>query len=869
MIKKLIVLTSCLLIYTCCNAQLSLASAIQEISSSYNVTFAYPTELLEDHLVKTKISDETLDEYLDLVFEDLPIEYHIFNSDKILLRRKTTIKSTRNNTQILSGIIKDEESNSALVSASLYLEDFKKGCYTDDKGNYTLIIDEADLNKTIIISYLGYEEKKISVEDLVNQSSVHLTLAENQFKPIIISHVTPTYLNKADGSYLIKNKLQSNNAGFSSTDLFRNIQMMSGISASNDDESSIKIRSSNSEQTLIILDEMPIYNSSHYYGVFSNINKNYIDEIHLYKNILPIEYAGFAAGMLKMKSNKMTAKNTGVIDFNLIAPSINIKLPIDSSFQIQIAARRSLLDLESIIPNQSMDQVFNFLSDNLQRKAITREKPSFNFYDLNGQIQYNLNNKTSIEANFFKSNDDFLLKYGNDFKRKKNGEENQIIERYEETRNWSNQAASIQYKTALSKSLLFRAIAYSSDYNHDNDVQSYFLNNDNNFEIVRNVELQNVIDEKGAKAIFNKTISRSNVQLGVEYNSFNVTQEISLNDSELVDFGNKAKRISLFSSYILEKNNWNINLGTRINRYTIKNESNYSLSPQASFRYKPADDLYLKASIGRNVQYLRMINYQRNDGNSVDLFRLANNSGIPPIYSNNYMIGLSKTFDHWNFDIEFYKKDLTGSIEYASRLLGFEGNSNNAPKIDAYKLYRGSTKIKGVDFGLSYASQKFNSFLSYTLSKADNYFSAIFKNNAFPNENDRRHELNWTNSFQLNHWIFSANYVFASGKPYLDLESLETLVDRENDNSDLLFKQLDYYSRFDLGIAYNIPLKKNIANVGFSVLNLLDRENVKYRQQTFSVAFDGNNQNDTRNAVIGSESSLLERTFNFSLVYAW
>jgi len=876
MLRKLIFIFPFFFIAANIFAQQSLTSIIEEISATHNVEFAYPTELLETQYVNELEIDENLEKQLDLIFEDLPIEYKIFNSTKVLLRKETIDNTIVSKPIILSGTIFDQENNLALISATIYLEDFKKGCYTNDNGEYKLMIDEADLQKNVIISYLGYEEKKISVQQLMDQSKVQLKLAELEFETIVISHVNPAVINKKDGSYQFKKEsLSENNAGLSSSDLFRSIQMMSGISATSDDESSIKIRSSNAEQTLIMLDEMPIYNSSHYYGIFSNINKNYIDQVTLYKNILPIEYAGFAAGMLKMESNRLEDKSTGIIDFNLIAPSINFKLPIDSSFQIQFGGRRSLLDLESLINDSEMDQVFNFLSDNLQRKAIDRVKPTFNFYDFNGQVQYRFKNNSSIEANYFNNNDDFLLNYENDFKAKKNGQENELKESYMETRNWSNQTASIIFQTALSNSLNLKLIALSSEYNHSNDVETFIKNQSNNNELNRGVALQNSINEKGAKALLDKSFINSSIQLGAEYNSFNVSQLIERSNNGDLD-NDSAQRISLFSSYQFEKNSWYFEVGSRVNNYLFKNQTNYSISPQAYVRFKPLENFYLKASIGRNVQYLRLVNYRRNDGNSIELYRLTNNlginndnSGIPPIYSNNYMFGFNQNIDNWNFDIEFYKKDIEGSIEFASRILGFEGDMNSAPELDDFKLYRGDTKINGMDVGISYTSKKFNSLLSYTLSKADNYFPDIFNNNQFPNENDRRHEMNWTNSLQLKQFVLSANYVYGSGKPYLDLEGLETLVDRESTNPESLYTQLDYYSRVDVGIAYNIPIKKSNATIGFSVLNLLDRENVKYRQQTFSIAFDGNDQNDNKNAVIGSESSLLSRTFNISLIYGW
>lgn len=56
-----------------------------------------------------------------------------------------------------------------------------------------------------------------------------------------------------------------------------------GVTAHEDNDAGLKIRGGNSEETMVILDEIPLYNETHYYGFFNAVNAEYIDNMQLYK----------------------------------------------------------------------------------------------------------------------------------------------------------------------------------------------------------------------------------------------------------------------------------------------------------------------------------------------------------------------------------------------------------------------------------------------------------------------------------------------------------------------------------------------------------------------------------------------------------
>ncbi|MEM6379177.1 MAG: hypothetical protein AAF705_13260, partial [Bacteroidota bacterium] len=107
-----------------------------------------------------------------------------------------------------------------------------------------------------------------------------------------------------------------------------------------------------------------------------------------------------------------------------------------------------------------------------------------------------------------------------------------------------------------------------------------------------------------------------------------------------------------------------------------------------------------------------------------------------------------------------------------------------------------------------------------------------------------------------------ATKVFSPGQPYTDLtirafQNLDRRVLRPVER----ISYLDDYHRVDLGAIYEFPFLGFASELGFSVFNILDRQNVKNRQNIYT--FNSmNNQNTLR--IIGTELQMLGITPNLS-----
>jgi hypothetical protein len=110
-------------------------------------------------------------------------------------------------------------------------------------------------------------------------------------------------------------------------------------------------------------------------------------------------------------------------------------------------------------------------------------------------------------------------------------------------------------------------------------------------------------------------------------------------------------------------------------------------------------------------------------------------------------------------------------------------------------------------------------WISYTLSKTEEYFPYFPDEEYRPAMHDQRHELKVAGLAKIKSFHFSANYVFGSGFP--DPAQLPEAVD-----------YIYPYSRLDAAIIYQFSKRKIHIDGGISVLNILNHENVRYSNTT-------------------------------------
>lgn len=830
-----------------------LTDVLADVSKEENKLFAFPSELLSDQWVEpTKESFDDIESFLDYLLNDKGLEFASFNDDQYLIRKAEKIESEK----WVSGQIVDLESNQILPYATIVSSDFKEGALADENGKFQIKVDP-NANRTYTISYLGYESKELTYSDLLNAKSFGLGVKENMISSVTIQYICPpVMIDKGSGRLKLGSKLLSlETSGIYGSDIIRNLQLMPGVAAHDDDSASLKVRGSNAEDSQIILDGIPLYNANHYYNIFSAVNGSYIETAELFKNHQPIDIQSTGGGVLILDSGWKKRDKNNSININLLTTSASLDLDAGENGRFHAAFRssyRNVNDARLLDLNSDNVEQFNLRDE---RNSFITTDPEFRFADINLSYRY-ATDKFGIGVNVFRSEDRFKNEYELKIDLPRN-EFSKLL--YENNEDWENGGLSIVSYYKLGKRWTLNTTFYASRYEFSSVLNSTIQGRN---EQTISTQNSGSIQDNGLK-IFSEYLQEDfKLIFGVEGGSYKIGRQLSYDASmSAVDYSDRIILNTFFLNAQKSFGNFTLNAGFRAPSSKQKDKFKSVLSPQLSGNYAFNDDFIFKFSLSHSNQVLRELEYETRLGQNLKFFGIANSKDVPILKTDKLMVGGNWGNDKFNFDVELFYKRLDGIMQLTYSRSGFDGNGLG---VGMYNNFKGERRVAGLDVLLSYRNKNYQTWLAYTLSKSEDRFAQLFKGDYFLSQDDRRHQFKYINIFKYKKFDFNLNIIFSSGRPYLAFEALAELMDKDQLDLKKNQRSLPSYIRSDIGINYNFKLGANNGKVGLSIFNLANRQNVKFIQYSYKIETQNNN---LRSIVLGTQGDLLDRTLNLSFQF--
>lgn len=837
---------------------------IEDFKKKYNVLVAYNPDLavLINQNQRT-IHSTYLSDLFGKICQIYQLEFIPTDSTSFLVR--TDLQSMEQNEELTLHINLTESRDGMPVTyATVYDPSKKYFAFTDEFGDCFIKLPKSMLGTKLIVHSLAHQESVIETQ---KQSTYHrIKLKDEPVKvmPLTISTIKKKLsFSRLQATTLSQNLIDKlKETSIFQSDLTRTIQLLPGVSNINDAKSTVRIRGANEEATLLLLDKMPVYKADHFYGIFNAFNSYFINEVSLFKNYIPVEYGGRTSGMLKMDSNIQLDSFDFKADINLINTGIYTAIPLSKALSIQFAGRQSYLDVLKSSYDNLIESDSSIIGNNRIIQNLIQSKPSFDFWDYNGKIAYKGANH-QFDANIFRSEDQF----NNDYHVTFEGFSKMINdETFSQTNHWQNRTYGINHQYHTDK-MDIESNVYNTMYHVDYLVISKLI--ENGFNGTR-YDTAQIYNNNGVKDLGFKSAVKfkdfHQISFGAEYIRHSNQLLIENERKTIFQIDKSGAESALFTSIELgSKSKWYIKPSLRYNylHYLTKGY----LLPQVYTTFLVNQRLQLKSSAAWHVQNVRLIDHENILGQKQQFFAMANGSKIPVGKGQNLMLGMWYSNGSWTVDVEAYHRILDGAINHATSAPGLRPPKSNKPNEQMpqdFKLFTGESKVTGVDFAIVYDIKDYFSMLTYTLSKAENRFADIFSNQYFPTPDDSRHQIKWLNSLTWGKMSFSATYVGATGRPYLDLSSLDRKTDRSKLDINKYIQRLSDYHRLDLGVSYNFKWKRTSFKIGGTVFNVFDRVNVKYRQFIYQLQQGPGPGNPSQNTVVGADVTQLDRTFNLN-----
>jgi len=747
------------------------------------------------------------------------------------------------------GLIRDAASGERLPYATLMVKGSTIGTKSNMEG-YFILRNIPDTAFWLQARFVGYVMVEVPVDPRKTWEPVVIEMKPQdvQMEGVTISAEEPTiFKTETEPSHAVISPRQiATLPNVGQADIFRSMQLLPGISATNDRSSGLYVRGGTPDQNLILFDGMTVYHVDHFFGFFSAFNPDAVKDVQFYKGGFPALYGGRLSSVVDMSGKTGDPNNLHIgAGLNLLSGNAIVEVPLFHEGSLVIAARRSYSD---IITSGAYNSLYQFLTGTsstanapggFRRRGgnafSVQQTPSEVFGDLNSKITYNVSAQDIASLSFYSSSDDLdnsnpggTRSFGN------SGFQVNTPPVTDQTKQ-SNLGVSgkvfHQWSHAFYTNIVLATAKYASTYDFGLE-ESTPVNNGQN----RQSTHENNGIRDNTLRIDNQWIADSRHQISFGTQITRTAAGYSLSASTIfnsaptgfLDLNSGATQTAFYGQDTWKPfSSLEMTAGVRATAYSLTSQTFFE--PRLSARYALTDWFSLKGAYGRYHQFVnRIINENVTEG-SRDFWVLSD-AALAPGAAVHYILGTTLEDRDYLLDIEAYYKGLDNLVEFSQR---FRRTSD-----EPYSFFSGSGTAKGVDVLLQKKQGALNGWISYTLGRAENTFPALNGGSPFPAEQDQTHELKLVGNLSLGaNWTFSSTFIYGSGEPYTAPISQYSLTLLDSSKflythvSDKDAYRLPSYQRLDASISKRLG-EENETHwlIGLSAFNLLNHTNVEYYQ---------------------------------------
>ncbi len=753
----------------------------------------------------------------------------------------------------MSGKISDRISGEALPFSSVHVKGTIIGTTSNNDGLFTLVKVPTDTS-TLVVQYVGYTTTEVFLTPASPKSELNI-----EIKPGIqaLQGVTIT----AAKEEFVMAKKESVNAvkitprkleqlpGVGERDVMRSFQLMPGISASNESSSGLYVRGGTPDQNLVLYDGFTVYHVDHLYGFFSAFNSNALKDVQLFKGGFESKFGGRLSSVTEITSKEGNQKRFNVGgDLSLLSANLYTEGPITENLTGFLAFRRSY-----------QGPIYDYISEKFGKRSQTsatapigegpggRFKQEANiksyFYDLNGKLTWHPGTKDIISLSLYNGTD--MLDNGFNAETPTFGQRNANFSMNStDLTRYGNIGSSLKWGRKWSPKLYGNTVfSYSNYYsNRDRSQERTIFNEDLAAVTTRTgVFENNDLRDYSLKSDYQLDMFNfSKLQFGLFGTQFDINYTYAQSDtSTILDRQDNGLLVGGYvqNEFKMLKDKLRIIPGIRSSYYEITAENYFE--PRLSGAFSISDNLVFKAATGKYYQFANRVTREDIMSGSKDFWILADGDKVPVSSSVHYTAGLSYETPVYLLSGEIYFKKISDLTEHSLRInaspMGVDYNEN---------FFVGYGYSKGIELLVQKKYGDLNGWVSYTIGEAMNHFDE-YSDDYFPANQDVRHEFKVVGLYNYRRFDFSANWIFATGRPYTapsGAYSIDLLGGSSKDFFTVTEKnclRLPDYHRLDISATYKLlaglrgqKRRREIGYIGFSIFNVYNHLNTWYKQFT-------------------------------------
>ncbi len=703
----------------------------------------------------------------------------------------------------IEGIIRDAETNEALVGVNITVEGKPWGTASDLDGYYFLKIPPGTY--TLRFEMIGYQpsiNRKVKLRAgqkfTLNIYLIQQALEYGQSIEVIGERELS---RNPVGSVMDLGPQQIQSRAGALEDVTRTLQTLPGVVSESDFSGRMYVRGGRSDENVVLLDRIYIYEPYHLNGLVSIFNPDLIRDIEFYAGGFPAKYGQALSAVIEVY-NRYGRRG-----------------PLRGSLSTSLISTSALAEGALPGPRGSflLSGRVNYYDKIMDLLGLPENYFRPNFHDYQMKLFYPLNKKHLLEINGLLSGD--AINWNLD-------QENEFLDLPLESQKYESRnatdLASIDWKWVLSKRVFAHTnAAYNHQYVDERYVYptTYWAHfNVKNFDVRSEFTILPVAHHKIETGVY---LHRVGVDYSLSYPRSYWEFFFSSNKKGGARLSDDSTRISTeyrtfyqYYGYFLQ-DEWEIvpgrlvtNLGLRLEYLNISGQ--LVANPRFSLVYHLTPNTLIKGAWGIFSQYSR---------DPLVFNPEVGNPTARALQAQHYILG-----------IEHRRQP-----DYLFRLEGYYKRLYDLITPDPLKNYdnRGDGYSYGMDFFVEKSfSHRWSGWLSYSYGvsrRRDDPSQPYY----YPQQ-DQRHTLSLILNFHPGKlWNLGIKWLLSSGKPYTEVVDVRYVPDSTSGGTVIVpvegpinGKRFPYYSRLDVRLQRTLFLGTNPLECYLEVLNLLNRKNV-------------------------------------------
>ena len=681
------------------------------------------------------------------------------------------------------GFITDSTSGEALIGANVFIRESGQGMATDNNGYYVLS-DITIAEPKLIVSYVGYEKFELKLDFNKNRSqNINISLIPESIELMQVDVTAEEIerLNKIEPSRVnLSPRILKSQPSLAEPDIFRTIQSLPGVLTTSEFSTGLVIRGGNTDQNLILLDGITVYNPSHLGGLFSNFIVDAVKDAELIKGGYNAEYGGRLSAVLDIRSREGNRnKIEGSSSISLLTAQSTIEGPIPGGAFL-VSGRRTYFD-----------KVLPYVTDSF-------DLPYY-FYDLQGHVFTDINEKDRISLSFYRGVDDLEFKD------------------LDLDSDWGNKTISLAYRRVFNEKIIGNFLAANSQF-----YTRFGLGGEAGINEYNPLSDQTI---SGDIAYFYS--QDFNVFFGAQAKSLDIKYNSKFNNEILFDSQTKPFETAVYSK-VKWKPNSKLIIEPGLRLITFSSHSN-GVYPdlRLSSKYIIDENRFINFAVGNYHQFISTF---QDDFSAqiLDSWFAVDENGEPS-RATQAVLGYEQFIGRGlKIQLEGYYKYITDMLTYEESRATTDGNVNSESLLDLL------TPADGYAYGAELFVQKSSGKLSGWAGYSWSVSRKIMNGKEYFTNWDRSHVINFLANYQASpKWEYNVKFTLQSGQAFTPINGyfLQNLPGETQQNYRTIPAtrnggRYPSYHRLDLGAVRHFNVKGRKFDLFMQVINAYNRENV-------------------------------------------